>query len=76
MTSILTIGGMVAVHSKRAVYTTLAGVPGVTAADVELGRAVVEHDGRATRDAFADALAIVGCTLTAVATERRLPIRD
>ena len=76
MTSVLTISGMIAVHSKRAVFTALSGVAGVARADVELGRAVVEHDARATHDAFAEALSIVGCALVDLATERRLPIRE
>ena len=76
MTSVLTISGMIAVHSKRAVFTALSGVLGVAYADVELGRAVVEHDERATRDAFAEALSIVGCALVEIVTERRLPIRE
>ena len=76
MTSVLTISGMIAVHSKRAVFTALSGVPGVVHAHVELGRAVVEHDERATRDAFSSALSIVGCALVAIATERRLPVRE
>jgi len=76
MTSVLTISGMIAVHSKRAVFTALSGVLGVTHAEVERGRAVVEHDSRATADAFAEALSIVGCTLVKIATERRLPIRE
>ena len=46
---------MVAVHAKRAVFTALSGVPGVTSAEVELGRAVVEHDARTTAEALADA---------------------
>lgn len=74
--SVLTISGMLAVHAKRGVFTALSGVPGVMRADVELGRAVVEHDGRATRDAFADALRLVGCELVELTTERRLPVRD
>jgi copper chaperone CopZ len=74
MVSILTISGMVAVHSKRAVFTALAGVVGVVSAEVEMGRAVVEHDARVTPDALADALALVGCEVTAVRTERRLPL--
>src|SRR5436190_20880529 len=55
MVSILTISGMVAVHSKRAVFTALAGVVGVVSAEVEMGRAVIEHDARVTPDALADA---------------------
>jgi copper chaperone CopZ len=74
MVSILTISGMVAVHSKRAVFTALAGVVGVVSAEVEMGRAVVEHDSRVTPDALTDAVALVGCEVTALRTERRLPL--
>ena len=35
MVSILTISGMVAVYSKRAVFTALSGVPGVLSAEVD-----------------------------------------
>ena len=76
MISVLTISGMIAVHSKRAVFTALSGVPGVTHADVELGRAVVDHDAHVTRDALAEALSVVGCELLAITTERRLPVRE
>ena len=38
MVSVLTISGMVAVHSKRAVFTALSGVAGVISAEVEMGR--------------------------------------
>jgi copper chaperone CopZ len=74
MVSILTIAGMVAVHSKRAVYTALSGVPGVTSAEVELGTAVVEHDATTTREALSEAVALVGCDVTAIRVERRLPL--
>ena len=74
MVSILTIAGMVAVHSKRAVYTALSGVPGVASAEVELGRAVVEHDATTTAAALKDAVALVGCEVTAIRVERRLPL--
>ena len=74
MVSILTISGMMAVHSKRAVFTALSGVSGVVSAEVEMGRAIVEHDARTTASALADAVALAGCELTAVKTERRLPL--
>lgn len=74
MVSILSISGMIAVHAKRAVFTALAGVPGVTSAEVELGRAIVEHDARATPDALSEAVAIAGCHVTAIRMERRLPL--
>jgi copper chaperone CopZ len=76
MTSILTISGMIAVHAKRAVFTALAGVAGVRSAEVELGRAVVEHDETATREAMAAAIHGVGCTLADVrrVSRRSLPL--
>jgi copper chaperone CopZ len=74
MVSILTISGMVAVHSRRAVFTALSGVLGVTSAEVELGRAVVEHDASTTREALRDAVALVGCEVTDIRVERRLPL--
>ena len=74
MVSILTISGMVAVHSKRAVYTALSGVPGVRSAEVEMGRAIVEHDATTTREALSEAVALVGCEVTAIRVERRLPL--
>jgi copper chaperone CopZ len=60
----LDIAGMVAVHSVRAVYTALGGVPGVLTADVTMGHAAIVHDGTATREAVAEAVALVGCELT------------
>lgn len=74
MTSILTISGMVAVHSKRAVFTALSGVPGVRSADVALGRAVVDHDASTDANALIDAVALAGCEVTDVKIERRLPL--
>jgi copper chaperone CopZ len=74
MVSVLTISGMIAVHSRRAVFTALSGVPGVTAAEVTLGRAVVEHDAQATADALVHAVAIAGCGVTDIRVERRLPL--
>lgn len=42
------IGGMLAVHAKQAVFTALGAVEGITRAEVELGRATLELDVRAT----------------------------
>jgi copper chaperone CopZ len=72
-TTVLTISGMLAVHARRAVFTALAGVPGVHSADVELGRAVVEHDEGVTADMLAAAVMLAGCEVTASHVERRLP---
>ena len=76
MVSILTISGMVAVHSKRAIFTALAGVPGITSAQVELGRAVIDHDERATEDAMTAAVESVGCSVVAIerGSGRSLPV--
>ena len=71
----LTIAGMRSVHCARAVWTALAGVEGVQTADVVVGSADVEHDGRATREAFAAAVALVGYELVDVTERRRqLPV--
>jgi copper chaperone CopZ len=72
MVSVLTISGMVAVHSKRAVFTALSGVPGVVSAEVEMGRAVVEHDATTTAEALRAAVTIAGCEVTSMRLERRL----
>ena len=76
MVSVLTISGMLAVHAKRAVFTALAGVPGVESAEVEMGRAVVVHEPTTTTAALSNAIAAVGCEVTSVRTERRLPLTD
>ena len=68
MHTVVTISGMLAVHAKRAVFTALAGVEGVRVADVELGRAIVEHDASVSEEALATAIESVGCHV--VATER------
>ncbi len=71
----LTIRGMTSVHASRAIFTALAGVEGVTQADVNRAGAVVEHDGRATEAVLRDAVALAGFEVTAAREERRvLPI--
>ena len=74
MVSVLTISGMLAVHSKRAVFTALSGVPGVGSAEVEMGRAVVEHEASTTSQSLVEAIALAGCEVTSVRIERRLPL--
>ena len=71
MITTLRIGGMLAVHARRAVFTALAGVEGILSADVELGRAVIEHDGRATPDRLREAVAAAGFEVEEVVEERR-----
>ncbi|MFL5578450.1 MAG: heavy-metal-associated domain-containing protein [Gemmatimonadaceae bacterium] len=71
MFTTLRIAGMLSVHSVRAVFTALAGVEGIVSADVELGRAVIEHDGRATPDLLRAAVGLAGCEVVEVVEERR-----
>ncbi len=66
----LTIEGMLAVHARHAVFTALAGVEGIVRAEVELGRAVVEHDGRVTAESLRSAVAAAGFPLRSI---RELP---
>jgi len=62
---------MASVHSVRAVFTALAGVEGIERADVTMGRAVVEHDGRATPEQLAAAVALAGYEVVDWREERR-----
>jgi copper chaperone CopZ len=66
----LRIGGMGSVHCARAVYTALAGVEGIHTAEVVVGRATVEHDGRTTPEALRAAVALAGFTVSTI-DERR-----
>lgn len=74
--TIARIDGMRTVHCVRAVFTSLASVPGISTADVSIGAATIEHDGRVTSDALAEALSVVGYTLSEVSRQTRpgLPI--
>ena len=71
MITTLRIAGMLSVHAKRAVFTALSGVEGIARAEVELGRAVIEHDGRATADRLREAVAHAGCEVVEVVEDRR-----
>ncbi len=66
----LTISGMLAIHARHAVFTALSGVEGILRAEVEMGRAVVEHDGRVSEATLRESLAAAGCELE---TLRELP---
>ena len=71
----VTISGMTCAHCVRAVFTSLAGVPGIERADVSIGQAVVEHDGSVTPEQIRDAVAMAGYEVTGTAAGRRsLPI--
>ncbi len=59
----------------QAVFTSLTPVPGIVSADVSIGAAVIEHDGRATTDALRAAIDASGYAVTRAEEERRrLPI--
>jgi len=65
------IAGMRSVHCARAVYTALTAVPGVGTAEVVVGRATIEHDGRATEAAIRDAVSLAGYELLETSEERQ-----
>lgn len=65
------------VHSVRAVYTALQGIEGIVRADVSLGRATIDHDGRATADKLRGAVGNAGYEVLEIVEERRsLTVRD
>lgn len=70
----LELSGMLAVHAVRAMQTALAGVPGIIAAEVTLGRATVDHDGSVPRTALESAAELAGCAIVGYREERRLPV--
>jgi len=47
-------------HCVRAVFTALAGVDGVTRAEVGIGRVEVEHDGSVTVEQLRQAIDVAG----------------
>ena len=59
----------------QAVFTSLTPVPGIVSAQVSIGWAVVEHDGRATIETLCAAIDASGYTGALADDERRrLPI--
>lgn len=71
MRTIVTITGMSCVHCRRAVFTALAGVPGVTRAEVEIGRAEIEHDEPVDVELIRVAVAAAGYAVTESVRDRR-----
>lgn len=67
----LTIPGMRSNHCVTAVFTSLTAVPGIIRADVKIGAATIEHDGRATPEALRAAIAVAGYEVAEVVEERR-----
>ena len=68
----LAITGMTSVHAKRALFTALAGVPGVRSAEVEMGAALLDCDGVVDQQALRAAITELGLTLTTIT--RELPL--
>ena len=66
---------MKTVHCVRAVFQALAGVPGITRADVSVGRAEVDIAGEVTTAQLASAVDLAGYRLRQVSTApRTLPL--
>ncbi|HKT06752.1 MAG TPA: heavy-metal-associated domain-containing protein [Gemmatimonadaceae bacterium] len=74
ITTSVTIAGMLSVHAAHTVYTALGGVDGIITADVKVGRATIEHDGRATHEQIVGAIEVAGYRVTDIRDERRLPL--
>ena len=69
------VEGMSCQHCVRAVFTSLAGLEGVTRADVSIGALEVEHSGHLSIERLREAVAVAGYVLAAADTDRRrLPI--
>jgi copper chaperone len=68
------VEGMSCQHCVRAVFTSVAGVTGISRADVSIGAIEVEHDGSVTVEALREAVAVAGYEIgEAVLDRRRLP---
>ena len=75
MQTTASISGMTCVHCVRAVFTSLAGVEGISRADVSIGKAVIEHDGTVTPEQIRAAIKVGGYDVTGFETGRSsLPI--
>ena len=71
----LRIAGMSCQHCVQAVFTALTPVEGIVSAEVTIGAATIEHDGRVTVPALRDAIAVSGYEVTVAEEDRkRLPI--
>jgi copper chaperone CopZ len=69
------IDGMSCQHCVRAVFTSLTAVEGISRADVSIGAAEVEHDGRVTVDQLREAVSVAGYSVVDGQTDRRrLPL--
>ena len=71
MRLIVKIDGMSCHHCVRAVRTALTAVEGIEEADVGIGGAIIEHDGRVTLDAVREAVAVAGYEVAGGDEDRR-----
>lgn len=75
MVTTATINGMSCAHCVRAVFTALSGVPGISRADVSIGKAVIDHDGTVSPEAIREAISIAGYDVADFRDDRRaLPV--
>ena len=66
---------MTCAHCVRAVFTALAGVPGINRADVTIGKAVMQHDGAVAPEDIRAAIAVAGYAVGDIKIDgRTLPI--
>jgi copper chaperone CopZ len=71
----LQIDGMMCTRCVEAVFTSLTPVEGITRAEVWIGGAEIEHDGRASEERLREAIAVSGYRVsTARQDRRRLPL--
>jgi copper chaperone CopZ len=72
----LRISGMTCQRCVQAVFTALTPVEGIVTAEVTIGAATIEHDGRATVEALREAIAVSGYEVSLAEEERtrRLPV--
>jgi copper chaperone CopZ len=71
----LRIAGMTCQRCVQSVFTSLTPVEGIVSAQVAIGSATIEHDGRATIEALREAIAVSGYEVTLAEEERRhLPL--
>jgi copper chaperone len=69
------IEGMTCQHCVRAVFTALAGVPGIIRAEVSIGVIEVEHEGPVSEESLRTAVELAGYSLAASEQDRRrLPL--
>jgi copper chaperone len=73
--TILDIEGMTCVHCVRAVVTGLGGVPGITGADVKIGRAIIDHGPSVRLARLREAIELAGYKVKKSKEDRRtLPV--